>query len=130
MPLGVTAEDFDAAFPAIARFTNFHGALITMPHKVSVVGKLDEVSVAVRIAGSCNAVLRRPDGSLVGDMFDGEGFLRGMLRKGVAVKERSALVVGAGGVGSAIAAALASAGVARIGLFDLNAATMEGLADG
>ena len=129
VPMGVRAEDFDAAFPAIARFTNFHGALITMPHKVSVVEKLDEVSVAARIAGSCNAVLRRPDGRLVGDMFDGEGFLRGMMRKGVAVQGGSALVVGSGGVGSAIAAALAGGGLARIGLFDLDSGAMEGLAE-
>ncbi len=129
VPMGVRAEDFDAAFPAITRFTNFHGALITMPHKVSVVEKLDAVSVAVKIAGSCNAVLRRPDGRLVGDMFDGEGFLRGMKRKGVVVEGRSALVVGSGGVGSAIAAALAGGGLARIGLFDLDAGVMQGLAE-
>jgi hypothetical protein len=38
---------------------------------------LDEVSLAVKIAGSCNAILRRDDRSLYGDMFDGEGFTRG-----------------------------------------------------
>ena len=38
VPLGVTSENFSQAFPEICRFTNFHGALITMPHKVSVIG--------------------------------------------------------------------------------------------
>jgi len=51
-PLGVTGENFAAAFPQICRFTNFHGALITMPHKVSVIGLIDEVSTAVKVAGS------------------------------------------------------------------------------
>ena len=46
-------------------------------------------------------------------MFDGEGFVRGVLRKGRALEGARALVVGAGGVGSAIAASLAKAGVAR-----------------
>ena len=32
----------------------------------------------VRIAGACNAVRRGADGRLVGDMFDGEGFVRGV----------------------------------------------------
>jgi shikimate 5-dehydrogenase len=45
-------------------------------------------------------------------MFDGEGFVRGMLRKGRDAKGARALVVGAGGVGSGIAAALAQAGAA------------------
>jgi len=34
VPLGVRSENFREAFPQICRFTNFHGALITMPHKM------------------------------------------------------------------------------------------------
>jgi shikimate dehydrogenase len=62
-------------------------------------------------------------------MFDGEGFVRGVLRKGLKLKGAGALVVGSGGVGSAIAASLAAAGVARLGLFDVHAASALGLAD-
>ena len=36
----------------------------------------------VKVAGSCNAILRRADGTLLGDMFDGAGFIRGLKRKG------------------------------------------------
>src|SRR5208283_2573561 len=104
VPLGVRAEDFARAFPEIARFTNFHGALITMPHKVSVIALLGEVSTAVKVAGSCNAVMRTEDGRLVGDMFDGEGFVRGVAHNGGTVAGKRLLVVGCGGVGSAIAA--------------------------
>ena len=128
VPMGVTAQDFPSAFPAICRFTNFHGALITMPHKIAVVERLDAVSTAVKIAGSCNAVRRERDGRLVGDMFDGEGFVRGLLRNGGSLKGRSMLLVGAGGVGSAIAASCAAAGVAKIALHDLSAAAGEALA--
>src|SRR5262249_57625440 len=98
--------------------TNIGGALITMPHKVTTVALLDEVTTTVRIAGSCNAVLRRQDGSLVGDMFDGAGFVRGLGRKGQRLAGARVLVVGSGGVGSAIAASLAAAGVGALGLFD------------
>ena len=51
--------------------SNIRGALITMPHKITTVGLMDEVTPTGRIAGACNAILRRPDGSLLGDMFDG-----------------------------------------------------------
>lgn len=128
VPMGVKAEDFEAALPILLRLSNVHGALITMPHKVSVVALLDEVSTAVKIAGSCNAVLCRPDGTLFGDLFDGEGFVRGLKGKGCPIEGASALVIGAGGVGSAIAAALAGAGLGRIGLFDTRAEAMHGLA--
>ena len=85
-----------------------------MPHKVTTVGLLDEASPAVSIAGACNAVRRSADGRLQGDMFDGEGFVRGLRRKGFELQGARALVVGCGGVGSAIAASLAAAGVGSL----------------
>jgi shikimate dehydrogenase len=126
--MGVKADDFPAALAALRKFTNLHGALVTMPHKVTVVDYLDEPSVAVRIAGSCNALLLRPDGRLVGDMFDGTGFVRGIARKGFEVRGARCLVVGTGGVGSAIAASLAAEGPAAIALHDIDTASAEGLA--
>src|SRR3984957_394818 len=127
MPLGVKAEDYAEVLKAAFKLTNIRGALVTMPHKVTTVGLVDEVSTTARIAGACNAILRRPDGTLVGDMFDGEGFVRGVARKGRRMKGASALVVGCGGVGSAIAASLAAGGVARLGLFDAFPASAEAL---
>ena len=127
MPMGVKAEDYAEVLKAAFKLTNIRGALVTMPHKVTTVGLVDEVSTTARIAGACNAILRRPDGTLVGDMFDGEGFVRGVARKGRRMKGASALVVGCGGVGSAIAASLAAAGVARLGLFDAFPASAEAL---
>lgn len=127
VPLGVTAPDFAAAFPQICRFTNFVGALITMPHKVSAIDFLDEASVAVKVAGSCNAV-RSKEGRLIGDMFDGEGFVRGVVRNGGSLHDQRVLVVGSGGVGSAIAASSAAAGAAEIALYDINTEAMKALA--
>jgi shikimate dehydrogenase len=129
VPLGVRREDFGRAFPEICRFTNFHGALITMPHKISVIDLLDEVSTAVKVAGSCNAVRRAEDGRLVGDMFDGEGFVRGVAHNGASLRGGGLLVVGSGGVGSAIAASAAAAGAAEIALYDVDPAAMRGLGD-
>jgi shikimate dehydrogenase len=100
-----------------------------MPHKITTIGLLDEVSPTAAIAGACNAVRRSPDGKLQGDMFDGEGFVRGVLRKGCVLQGARVLVVGCGGVGSAIAASLAAAGIAAIALFDPHAPSQAGLAE-
>ena len=127
MPMGVKAEDYAEVLKALFALTNIRGALVTMPHKVTTLAFMDEISTTARIAGACNAILRRPDGSLVGDMFDGEGFVRGVARKGRHIAGESALVVGCGGVGSAIAASLAAAGVSRLGLFDANSASAASL---
>jgi shikimate dehydrogenase len=129
VPLGVTSESFREAFPQICRFTNFHGALITMPHKATVVDWLDEASPAVRVAGACNAVRRTGDGKLTGDMFDGEGFVRAAAGAGRNIAGQRVLMIGAGGVGSAIAAACAKAGAGEIALTDRRAEATERLAE-
>jgi shikimate dehydrogenase len=127
VPMGCKPENFTPFLRAVFMLENIRGALITMPHKVSVVELLAEASPTVRIAGSCNAVKRDAAGRLVGDMFDGEGFVRGLLRKGCVLKGARVLVVGAGGVGSAIAASLAGAGIGAITLFDARAESAQAL---
>jgi shikimate dehydrogenase len=128
VPMGCRPEHYASFLRSVFTLENIRGALITMPHKVSTVALLDEATPTVQIAGSCNAVRRAADGRLVGDMFDGEGFVRGLRRKGCQLAGARALVVGAGGVGSAIAASLAAAGVGGIGLFDAQPAAAEALA--
>jgi len=128
VPMGVKAQNFPASFAAIMAMSNVCGALITMPHKVSVVDLVQETTAAVQIAGACNAVVKRPDGTLLGDQFDGEGFVRGVLRKGRVLAGARVLVTGSGGVGCAIAASLAAANVAELALFDIHAASMHALA--
>jgi shikimate dehydrogenase len=128
MPMGCKADDYPALLRPFFRLTNVRGALITMPHKVSTVALLDDTSTAVKIAGSCNAILKRPDGTLLGDMFDGVGFTRGLKRRGLRLEGATCLVVGTGGVGSAIAASLAAEGARSISLCDVNVASAEGLA--
>jgi shikimate dehydrogenase len=128
MPMGCKPGDYPLFLRAIFRLANIRGALVTMPHKVATVSLLDEVLPTAAIAGSCNAVRLTADGRLQGDMFDGEGFVRGVKRKGLNVKGAKALVVGCGGVGSAIAASLAAAGAAQISLHDVNAQSARGLA--
>jgi shikimate dehydrogenase len=128
MPMGCKPEDYPAFLRAVFTLTNLKGALITMPHKVTTVGLLARATPTVAVAGSCNAVRRGADGQLEGDMFDGEGFVRGVQRKGLQLAGARALVVGSGGVGCAIAASLAAAGVGAISLFDSRAASAEALA--
>ncbi len=128
VPMGCRPPDYPALLRSVFTLTNVRGALITMPHKVMTVDLLDEVTPTVKVAGACNAVKRTDDGRLVGDMFDGEGFVRGVRRKGLVLSGARALVVGCGGVGCAIAASLAGAGVGAIALYDVHPASAEALA--
>jgi shikimate dehydrogenase len=127
VPMGCRSEDYRAFLPAIFSLANICGALITMPHKVSTLALLDEVSATASIAGACNAVKRNAAGKLVGDMFDGEGFARGVERKGQGIAGKDIIVVGSGGVGSAIAASLAARGPRSLKLHDVNRSSSEAL---
>lgn len=129
VPMGCKADDYAAFFPLLFRLSNVMGALVTMPHKIATMALLDQVSVSAKVAGACNAVRLDGDGRLIGDMFDGEGFVRGVLRKGHVLASARVLIAGSGGVGSAIAASFAKAGVDEIALFDAHAPAMDGLAE-
>ena len=127
VPMGVQAADYPGVLASLARVTNLRGALVTMPHKVTTLGLVTEATPAAQIAGACNALLRRADGSWLGDQFDGAGFVRGVERKGRSIAGVRALVSGAGGVGSAIAASLAAAGARELMLFDQQPAAATAL---
>jgi shikimate dehydrogenase len=127
VPMGCKAEDYATFLKMVFRLSHVCGALITMPHKVATLALVDEASVSARIAGACNAVKVGEQGQLIGDMFDGEGFARGVQRKGRRIAGANAFVAGCGGVGSAIAASLAKAGISRLGLYDVSAPAMNEL---
>ena len=128
VPMGVKPEDYTALIPSIFTLTNIAGALVTMPHKVATCELVTRMSPTAQIAGACNAIRREADGTLTGDMFDGDGFVRGIQRKGFCTIGARALVTGCGGVGSAIAASLAAAGVSALTLFDARESTANALA--
>jgi shikimate dehydrogenase len=127
VPMGCKSEDYATFLKMVFRLSNVHGALITMPHKVATLALVDEASVSAGIAGACNAVKLDERGQMIGDMFDGEGFVRGVQRKGRRIVGATAFVAGCGGVGSAIAASMAKAGVSRLGLYDVAATAMNEL---
>lgn len=128
VPLGVKAEEFEAFLPLITKASNFGGALITMPHKVTTMSLVDESTATAKIAGAANAVKVADDGRLLGDQFDGMGFVNGAINKGCTFEGKRALVVGAGGVGSAIAASIAGTGVAALSVFDARRESADALA--
>lgn len=128
MPIGVKPQAFADLLRSLFRTTNVIGALITMPHKVATTELVDRLSPTARIAGACNAVRVNEAGELEGDMFDGEGFVRGMRQRGQVAEGKRALVVGCGGVGCAIGASLAAAGVASLTLYDTRRESSEALA--
>jgi shikimate dehydrogenase len=114
VPIHVAPEGLPAMLAALRVMKNLGGVIVTVPHKTAVVSLCDELGEAARIIGAVNAVRREDDGRLVGDNFDGTGFLAGLRLQGYEPAGRRVLLLGAGGAAAAIAFALASAGVAQL----------------
>jgi shikimate dehydrogenase len=118
LPVQVAPDRFDEVFAALKAIGNLDGLVVTVPYKPRALAHADRVSAGARCVGALNVLRREQDGTWTGDMFDGVGFVRAAERKGAQLRGRRAALFGAGGAGSAIAAALADAGVARVALID------------
>jgi shikimate dehydrogenase len=126
VPVHVTAADFDAVMTAAKRVRNIDGIVVTMPHKFAALRHCDEASARARILGAVN-LLHRVAGGWRGDMTDGTATVAALRRAGCEPAGRNALVVGAGGAGSAVALALIEADVASLAVADTDAARRDGL---
>jgi len=119
VPLHVQSAGLPALFEAARAVRNVQGLIITIPHKPAALQLIDEPTHRARQVGAVNVVCLSPDGRLRGDILDGEGLVSGLPAAGQAIDGRRALIVGCGGVGSAIAFAVASARVREIALSDV-----------
>lgn len=129
IPVHVPADRFDAIAPALLALGNLDGVLVTVPFKARMAPLATRVGTTASTIGAVNALRREADGSWTGDMFDGVGFVRGAERKGQRIAGRRVALFGAGGAGSAIACALADAGVRSIDIIDPDARKASMLVD-
>jgi len=118
-PLEVAPAGFADVMAALSQIGNCGGVVVTIPHKPAAAALASIRSKRVEIAGAAN-VMRRAGQGWEADLFDGEGFLGGLKRRGWAPAGRRAAVVGAGGAGLAVSAALLEAGAAQVWLDDVD----------
>jgi shikimate dehydrogenase len=128
VPMHVRADGLAAVVAALRHWQNLRGVGVTMPHKEAIVPLLDRTTRLASLVGAVNAIRREADGSLLGDNLDGRGFVQGLRDRDVDPSGMRALLVGAGGVGRAVAFALADAGVTDLRVANRTAASAARLA--
>lgn len=127
VPMHIEATDFTAFMQLVRRWHNCTGVIVTVPHKFAAFEACDTTSERASILRTVNTIRRCADGQLHGDMFDGLGFVASCKEKGCAFGGRRALLVGAGGAGTAIAHAVAAERVALLGIADVDAIRRDAL---
>jgi shikimate dehydrogenase len=120
IPLHVSIADFDTVMRGLKASQNCGGYILTVPHKLRAMPYVEKPSARAQRIGAVNIVRRDGPDSWVGDMLDGVGFARAARNTGFDFKGKRALVMGAGGAGSAIIDAIAEAGAAAITISDLD----------
>jgi shikimate dehydrogenase len=118
IPAHVSSADLAAWFDGISKTQNVDGIIVTVPHKFACYEQCSTASERGHFLKAVNTLRRNPDGSWHGDMFDGMGYVQALQKKGCELAGKRALLVGAGGAGSAIAYALVTAGVSHLSIHD------------
>ncbi|MFC2001356.1 shikimate dehydrogenase [Chloroflexota bacterium] len=109
VPFRVKKEELDKAIEGI-KALNIRGINVTIPHKVAVIPLLDELDPLVEKIGAVNTIVNN-DGVLRGYNTDATGFLQALLERGVEPRDKTAIILGAGGASRAISFTLAERGV-------------------
>lgn len=118
VPWQVAPEHLAETMNTLRHAESLAGAIVTIPHKETCAKLCDRLEGVAELLQVANVIRRDADGALVGRILDGEGFVGGLQRAGVALAGRSVMIAGAGGVALAISAALIQAGVAEIAVLN------------
>lgn len=127
VPIEVPPDRIDAFFELAATVGNLDGMVVTIPFKFRAREACATVSPRAALLGAANVLRRNPDGSWHGDMTDGLGFCAAIKAAGTTIAGKCALLVGAGGAGSAIGLALLDEGASHLSVFDLDPARRDAL---
>jgi len=128
VPLHVPPPHFDACLAGLMHLGNLDGLIFTIPYKARASALATTLGEQARIIGAINALAR--DGETwKGEIFDGLGCVEAFRRRGHAIAGRRIMLLGAGGAGSAIAAAVASQNPHSLDIFDVDAARARALVD-
>jgi shikimate dehydrogenase len=128
VPLHVMAEHLAATVAGMRHLRNFAGYGVSMPHKAMAARLCDALLPNAQACGVVNVIRVDPDGRWTGEILDGVGMVKALTAQRALDTTTRVLLVGAGGVGRAIAVALALAGVGYVAIANRTQAKAEEVA--
>jgi shikimate dehydrogenase len=125
IPIHVASDDVDACLAGLSLALNVDGILATVPHKFVAYRHAASATPRAALLGAANVLRRNADGTWHADMLDGVAFVTALRGAGCEPRGRRALLVGAGGAGTAIGLALVEAGVTMLAVHDADPARRD-----
>jgi shikimate dehydrogenase len=129
VPMQVPEGDLEVSMAGLTATSNVDGILVTMPHKHTAFAYCATSSERARLLEVVSVIRRNPDGTWHGDMLDGLAFVKAQRDHGARIEGARALLIGAGGAGSAIAITLVEGGVRELVVHDASESRVAALVD-
>ena len=107
IPIHVKKENLHSTIEGLRSLSNFYGFCVTIPHKVDVARYCDMLLPNAEMIGAVNVAYFNKKRELIGNNFDGDGFIAGLKSQGYDVTGKRIFLAGAGGASRAIAFSLA-----------------------
>lgn len=127
LPVEVSAEDLETVFSGLKKM-NVAGFNVTIPHKIAIMDKLDELDPLAEVIGAVNTICIK-EGRSIGYNTDGEGFVKHLeTTLNTSTSNKKIFIIGCGGASRGIAMTMASRGAAKIYLCNRTVSKAEALA--
>lgn len=128
VPWEVAPSDLDVVWAGLKAARSVAGAIITIPHKEAVASRCDTLEGVAAELHVVNVVRRDSNGRMTGRLYDGQGFVAGLMSHGYEPCGKRTLLLGAGGAATALAQALLTSGVSELIIANRSPARGEALA--
>lgn len=127
VPIHVKSQDLPGFMEVATKLENVDGIIVTVPHKFSAYEFCTTATDRANFLTAANTIRRNTDGTWHGDMCDGQAHVTAMMNAKCDLTGKRALLVGAGGAGTAIAFSLVQAGVRELAIHDGDVERRQGL---
>ena len=107
IPIHVEKDNLKKLIDTLKKIKNFEGMTVTIPHKTIVTNLCDYLKEDAEFTQSVYWIKFDKDRKLIGNNFDGQGFINGLLSQNFLIKNKKICLFGAGGAAVAIACSLA-----------------------
>jgi shikimate dehydrogenase len=130
LPIQIGRGDLSRGWAGLKSILNLDGFIVTAPHKAQSAELCDALEGDGAYTRVVNTIRREASGRFVGTLFDGRGFVSGLMSQGHPVEGRRFYLAGAGGAGTALGYALAAKGAAAVTIHNRTRSKAEKLVAG
>ena len=120
IPIHVDKDNLKDLVVSLKKIKNFEGMTVTIPHKKIVTNLCDYLKQEAEFTRSVNWIKFDKDRKLIGNNFDGQGFISGFLSQNFLIKNKKVCIFGAGGAGFSIACSLAKQKIKSLKIINRN----------